>query len=81
MTFLAFRSNVHLNKNTNFILGVLVEKMMCYMAGAQISFARIQLYMVLKKQLVGILQGSTLAVFRYPEHPRFSDGIPDWPAQ
>ena len=26
-------------------------------------------------------QGSTLAVFRYPEHPRFSDGIPDSPAQ
>ena len=26
-------------------------------------------------------QGSTLAVFRYPEHPRFSDGIPDLPAQ
>ena len=25
-------------------------------------------------------QGSTLAVFRYPEHPRFSDGIPDSPA-
>ena len=23
--------------------------------------------------------GSTLAVFRYPEHPRFSDGIPDSP--
>ena len=22
-------------------------------------------------------QGSTLAVFRYPEHPKFSDGIPD----
>ena len=28
-----------------------------------------------------IPQGSTLAVFRYPEHPRFSDGIPDSPAQ
>ena len=28
-----------------------------------------------------IIQGSTLAVFRYPEHPRFSDGIPDSPAQ
>ena len=27
------------------------------------------------------LQGSTLAVFRYPEHPRFYDGIPDSPAQ
>ena len=27
------------------------------------------------------VQGSTLAVFRYPEHPRFSDGIPDSPAQ
>ena len=26
-------------------------------------------------------QGSTLAVFRYPEHPRFSDGIPDSLAQ
>ena len=26
-------------------------------------------------------QGSTLAVFRYPEHPRFSDGIPDSPEQ
>ena len=26
-------------------------------------------------------QGSTLAVFRYPEHPRFSVGIPDSPAQ
>ena len=26
-------------------------------------------------------QGSTLAVFRYPEHPRFYDGIPDSPAQ
>ena len=26
-------------------------------------------------------QGSTLAVFHYPEHPRFSDGIPDSPAQ
>ena len=26
-------------------------------------------------------QGSTLAVFRYPEHPRFSDGIPDSPAR
>ena len=24
-------------------------------------------------------EGSTLAVFRYPEHPRFSDGIPDSP--
>ena len=28
-----------------------------------------------------LLQGSTLAVFCYPEHPRFSDGIPDSPAQ
>ena len=27
------------------------------------------------------LQGSTLAVFRYPEHPRFSDGLPDTPEQ
>ena len=27
------------------------------------------------------VQGSTLAVFRYPEHPRFSDGIPDSPEQ
>ena len=26
-------------------------------------------------------QGSTLAVFRYPEHPRFSDGIPNSPEQ
>ena len=26
-------------------------------------------------------QGSTLAVFRYPELPRFSDGIPDTPEQ
>ena len=26
-------------------------------------------------------QGSTLVVFRYPEDPRFSDGIPDSPAQ
>ena len=26
-------------------------------------------------------QGSTLAVFRHPEHPRFSDGIPDSPEQ
>ena len=26
-------------------------------------------------------QGSTLAVFRYPEHLRFSDGIPDSLAQ
>ena len=26
-------------------------------------------------------QGSTLAVFRYPEHPRFYDGIPDSPVQ
>ena len=26
-------------------------------------------------------QGSTLAVFGYPEHPRFSDGIPDSPEQ
>ena len=26
-------------------------------------------------------QGSTLAVFRYPEHPKFSDGIPDSPEQ
>ena len=25
--------------------------------------------------------GSTLVVFRYPEHPRFSDGIPDLPTQ
>ena len=24
-------------------------------------------------------QGSTLALFRYPEHPRLSDGIPDSP--
>ena len=28
-----------------------------------------------------LYQGSTLAVFRYPEHPRFYDGIPDSPAQ
>ena len=28
-----------------------------------------------------VSQGSTLAVFRYPEHPRFSDGIPDSPEQ
>ena len=28
-----------------------------------------------------VSQGSTLAVFRYPEHPRFSDGIPDSLAQ
>ena len=28
-----------------------------------------------------ILQGSTLAVFRYPEPPRFPDGIPDSPEQ
>ena len=27
------------------------------------------------------LQGSTLAVFRYPENPRFPDGIPDSPEQ
>ena len=27
------------------------------------------------------VQGSTLAVFRYPDHPRFSDGIPDSPEQ
>ena len=26
-------------------------------------------------------QGPTLAVFRYPEHPRFSNGIPDSPNQ
>ena len=26
-------------------------------------------------------QGSTLAVFRYHEHPRFSGGLPDSPAQ
>ena len=26
-------------------------------------------------------QGSTLAVFRYPENPRFPDGIPDSPEQ
>ena len=26
-------------------------------------------------------QGSSLAVFRYPEHPRFPDGIPDSPEQ
>ena len=26
-------------------------------------------------------QGSTLAVFRYPENPRFPDGIPDLPEQ
>ena len=25
---------------------------------------------------VNMYQGSTLAVFRYPEHPRFPDGIP-----
>ena len=28
-----------------------------------------------------IQQGSTLAVFRYPEPPRFPDGIPDSPEQ
>ena len=27
------------------------------------------------------IQGSTLAVFRYPENPRFPDGIPDSPEQ
>ena len=27
------------------------------------------------------MQGSTLAVFRYPENPRFPDGIPDSPEQ
>ena len=32
-----------------------------------------------KLKLSEILHGSTLAVFRYPEHPRFSDGIPDSP--
>ena len=29
----------------------------------------------------GTMQGSTLAVFRYPENPRFPDGIPDSPEQ
>ena len=29
----------------------------------------------------GSEQGSTLAVFRYPENPRFPDGIPDSPEQ
>ena len=32
-------------------------------------------------QLLTIIQGSTLAVFRYPENPRFPDGIPDSPEQ
>ena len=34
-----------------------------------------------KKRRMELDQGSTLAIFRYPEHPRFSDGIPDTPEQ
>ena len=46
----------------------------------------VSLHYIVSNNLIGtglcvLCQGSTLAVFRYPEHPRFSDGIPDLPAQ
>ena len=44
-------------------------------------FNILQLFASFSQNPMLLQQGSTLAVFRYPEHPRFSDGIPDSRAQ